>query len=143
MKRILLAVAVAALLARTSSAKGFEATVRPLYACSGVNFQGHAYDMTLETKHQGNLVAMHWYHDGDEMVAYGWQDADKVYVSLLTPSGTSGIAVYSVKGDTLKGSWLFYGAPSVQPETCKAIDKAPDEVPVVKPHAPKEHSYSA
>lgn len=121
MRKFLSAIVVAMLLfVSARSASGAE--LEPFYVCEGVTFGSKPYQVWMETRTKDALVVARVVDkNGSEAFMYGFRQKDKLILLLKVP-GQEGVATYDIKKNTLKGQWTMAGAPSVQPETCKATE---------------------
>lgn len=122
-----------------------------LYLATGMNPSGKPYTcVTTIAEPVKDVFAMKWECGEATSSGAALREKDMLSVTYVTPSPDGlqiGIAIYTIKGNTLVGKWTIPGTPGIFPETLtrdpKAREKMPSPPPIEHPAVIEQHSFSA
>ena len=102
-----------------------------VYACEGVNPDGHPYTAVLEVVQYGEHIRARWtFPDGPPVLGLGLLRDEVLAISYFS-QGTVGLVVYRVVDDKMTvGEWITAGARGVHRES---LTKLPDDYVPVDP----------
>lgn len=105
-----------------------QAVTRPLtghYLCEGINPVGAPYRIELGLlSGDGQKWQLHWRDQEGEYVGLGYVTGQTMSVAIALPQGRAfGLAIYTIDGQTLTGTWMAFGTAGTGTETCRPANQ--------------------
>ena len=138
---LLLVACVVGSMLQQPTAHAKDASLVGVYACKGMSPEGKPYEGTAEIIETGSTLHIRWTLQPDDAHVVGvCLTVGKHLACSYIINGRPGVAVYEVKGDTLKGRWTAGGADEAWGETLtrRKADQPRQQRQHVKPD-PKQH----
>lgn len=89
------------------------------YACEGTNPDGTPYTIALGILGDGTKYQLTWQDPQGQFVGLGYVSGSTLSAAIATPQGQAvGLAVYTIAGQNLTGTWLAFGQAGVMTENC-------------------------